>query len=132
MYSVSFSGAGVIDEKGISHAVYLALNRSLRRIEKKGFRCTVGRILLDGSLHASARYPHQRTIIDGDSKEPIIALASICAKVVRDRKMKRLAKEFPQYGFEIHKGYGTEKHYLAIKRLGISPLHRKSFLKLTH
>jgi ribonuclease HII len=74
---------------------------------------------------------NQKTIIDGDAKEPIIALASICAKVLRDRKMKRLAKKYPGYGFEVHKGYGTKAHYRAIKKNGLSDIHRRSFLKNT-
>jgi len=128
-YTVSFSRAGTIDTKGLSYAIYSALNRSLRRLEKAGCDCSRSKILLDGSLHASLRYPNQRTIIDGDSKEPIIALASICAKVLRDRRMKKLAREYPHYGFEIHKGYGTAAHYRAIRKHGMMPEHRRSFLK---
>lgn len=128
LYAVSFSSCEVIDTKGITHATYSALNRCLKRLEKKAFASPECRILLDGSLYASSRYPNQKTIIDGDAKEKIIALASICAKVTRDRKMKRLAKEFPEYGFEIHKGYGTKAHYRAIRKYGPSEAHRKSFL----
>jgi ribonuclease HII len=140
-YAVSFSSAGVIDSKGLTRATKMAMNRCLKRLEKKGFAPIDGsdgrsddgkhvcKILLDGSLYAPSRYKDQKTIIGGDAKEPIIALASICAKVLRDRKMKRLAKEFPGYGFEIHKGYGTKAHYKAIKKHGMSPVHRRSFLK---
>lgn len=127
-YAVSFSGARMIDEKGITHATRAALDRCLKRLEGRAFASCESRILLDGSLYASSRYSNQKTIIDGDAKEPIIALASICAKVLRDRKMKRIAKEFPQYGFEIHKGYGTKAHYRAIKKHGVSKIHRRSFL----
>ncbi len=129
LYAVSFSSSEVIDTKGLTRATRSAMNRCLKRLEKHHFAVKKSRILLDGSLYAPARYPNQMTIIDGDAKEPIIALASICAKVLRDRKMKRLAKEFPQYGFEIHKGYGTKAHYKAIKKHGMSPIHRRSFLK---
>jgi ribonuclease HII len=129
MYAVSFSSAGVIDEKGITHATKAALNRCLKRLEKKDFAPFKCRVLLDGSLYAPSRYADQKTIIDGDAKEPIIALASICAKVLRDRKMKRLAKKYPKYGFEIHKGYGTKAHYRAIRKHGPSDIHRRSFLK---
>jgi ribonuclease HII len=135
MYAVSFSSAAVIDTKGLTHSTNAAMNRCLKRLEKTGFapKDNLGsypcKILLDGSLYAPSRYKNQKTIIDGDAKEPIIALASICAKVLRDRKMKRLAKKFPHYGFEIHKGYGTKAHYRAIKKYGISPIHRRSFLK---
>ena len=85
-------------------------------------------ILLDGGLKAPAKYKDQKTIIKGDEKVKIIALASIIAKVSRDRHMRRLAKKFPDYGFEIHKGYGTRAHYRALHRRGLSPLHRRSFL----
>jgi ribonuclease HII len=128
-FAVSFSSAGTIDTKGLTHATKAALNRCLKRLEKHGFAAKNSRILLDGSLYAPSRYKNQKTIIDGDAKEPSIALASICAKVLRDRKMKRLAKKFPHYGFEIHKGYGTKAHYKAIKKYGMSPIHRRSFLK---
>jgi ribonuclease HII len=127
-FAVSFSSAGVIDSKGITRATKTALNRCLKRLEKKYFASLKCRILLDGSLYAPSRYKNQKTIIDGDAKEPIIALASICAKVLRDRKMKRLAKKYPGYGFEVHKGYGTKAHYRAIKKHGISMIHRKSFI----
>lgn len=128
-YAVSFSSAGIIDSKGLTRATRMAMNRCLKRLEKNGFAGLNSKILLDGSLYAPSIYEDQQTIIDGDAKESIIALASICAKVLRDRKMKRLAKEFPNYGFEIHKGYGTKAHYKAIKKHGMSQIHRRSFLR---
>ena len=128
-YAVSFSSAPIIDSKGLTKATRMAMGRSLKRLEKNGFAPIDSRVLLDGSLYAPLKYSNQKTIIDGDAKEPIIALASICAKVLRDRKMKRLAKKYPNYGFEIHKGYGTKAHYRAIRKYGISELHRRSFLK---
>lgn len=87
------------------------------------------RVLLDGGLRAPVHYTNQQTIIKGDEKELVIALASIVAKVTRDKRMVALAKKFPAYGFEKHKGYGTRAHYEAIKKHGITPHHRKSFLK---
>ncbi|MCX6716023.1 MAG: ribonuclease HII [Candidatus Taylorbacteria bacterium] len=131
-YAVSFSRPETIDAKGLSYAIYSALNRSLRRLEIFDARFRTGKILLDGSLHASDRYEDQTTIIDGDAKEPIIALASICAKVLRDRRMVKAAKQFPGYGFEIHKGYGTKVHYKALKKHGMTPIHRRSFLRSLH
>ncbi len=128
-YAVSFSNAATIDTKGLTRATRMAMGRSLKRLEANGFAPIDSRVLLDGSLYAPSKYVNQTTIIDGDAKEPIIALASICAKVLRDRKMKRLAKLYPQYGFEIHKGYGTKAHYKAIRKHGISELHRATFLK---
>ena len=128
-FAVSFSSSETIDSKGLTWAIKAALKRCLNRLEKKDFASCKCLVLLDGSLYAPAHYANQQTIIDGDAKEPVIALASICAKVLRDRKMKRLAKEFPHYGFEVHKGYGTKAHYKAIRKHGPSPVHRRSFLK---
>ncbi|KKQ35589.1 MAG: Ribonuclease [Candidatus Nomurabacteria bacterium GW2011_GWB1_37_5] len=87
------------------------------------------KILLDGSLKAPDEYKNQKTIIKGDEKVKIIALASIIAKVSRDKIMRRFAKKFPQYGFEIHKGYGTKAHHKALKKYGPCEIHRMSFLR---
>jgi ribonuclease HII len=84
-------------------------------------------VYLDGLLKVTEEY-HQQTIIGGDEAVPVIALASIAAKVLRDRVMTRFAKEFPRYGFEIHKGYGTKAHYAALKKYGPCAIHRQSFL----
>ncbi len=128
-YAVSFSGAKIIDKHGITYAVRSAINRALKRLERDGFIGEDSYIKLDGLLHAPSRFRNQKTIINGDATEPIIALASICAKVYRDRRMKRFAKKYPRYGFEIHKGYGTAAHYKAIKKYGMTPIHRRSYLK---
>ncbi|MEA2715578.1 MAG: ribonuclease [Candidatus Parcubacteria bacterium] len=130
MYAVSMSRAETIDRQGLSRAVAAALGRCLKKLERLGCAAERARILLDGLLYASPRFEDQQTIIDGDSKEPVIALASICAKVTRDRRMILLAKKHPEYGFDMHKGYGTKAHYRAIKKYGLLPIHRKSFLNL--
>ena len=80
-------------------------------------------------MKAPLEYINQKTIIKGDVKEKVIALASICAKVLRDRKMRKWALKYPGYGFEVNKGYGTKGHYRAIKNRGLCDLHRRSFLK---
>ena len=84
---------------------------------------------LAGLLHAPKEFFFQKTIIRGDQTEPVISLASIVAKVRRDRLMKRLAEEYPLYGFERHKGYGTELHYERIKEHGLCNIHRRSYVK---
>lgn len=86
-------------------------------------------IFLDGSLKLPETYKKQQTIIKGDELIPLISLASIAAKVTRDRYMCKVAKKHPEYGFEIHKGYGTKKHYEALKKSGMCGIHRKSFLR---
>jgi ribonuclease HII len=98
-------------------------------IKKLALNPKSSRVLLDGSLKAPEIFVDQETIIKGDGKEKIIGLASIMAKVTRDRYMVRVAKKYPRYQFEIHKGYGTRKHCDALERHGVSSLHRTSFCK---
>ncbi len=124
-YAVAYIPADDIDTIGISNAIKCALVESLARLQVEPEHVHV---LLDGSLYAPEEYMHQETIIKGDEKEPVIALASIAAKVLRDQFMEELAEKHPEYGFENHKGYGTNDHYKAIKKHGITPYHRKSFL----
>lgn len=128
-YAVAFSGAGAIDAHGIVGATKRALARALKKLVVEPDRAE---ILLDGSLFAPRKYMHQKTFIRGDDRIPIIAAASIIAKVLRDRKMKRLAKRYPEYGFDVHKGYGTREHYEALKKHGPCIIHRRSFLRTFH
>jgi len=125
-YTVVFSSARMIDQIGIARAVGRALNKGVRRLapEPQGVR-----VLLDGLLAAPKEY-EQKTIIGGDASEPLIALASIAAKVRRDRLMCKLALRYPEYGFEVHKGYGTAAHREALLKHGLCSIHRRSFCKL--
>ncbi|MDD4988890.1 MAG: ribonuclease HII [Candidatus Pacebacteria bacterium] len=125
-FSISSVKNTTIDKIGLARAVRRALGNCLKKLEAIPSECE---IFLDGSLYAPKEFLYQKTIIGGDSKVKIISLASIIAKVHRDRKMERLSKRYPQYSFEIHKGYGTKAHYRAIKKHGISNIHRKSFLR---
>lgn len=125
-YAVSFVSAQTIDRIGITKSITRALVESLQKLEIEPENVEV---LLDGGLRAPHHFPLQKTIIRGDEKEPVIALASIVAKVLRDKMMERFALKYPLYGFEEHKGYGTHTHYRAIKKHGMSPLHRVSFLQ---
>lgn len=126
-FCVRFASAELIDKIGISKAVRRALYSGVRFLapEPKSKEKSV-QILLDGSLHAPEEYT-QETIIRGDASEPIISLASIVAKVRRDRLMRGFAKKYPEYFFDIHKGYGTAKHYAAIAKHGLCDIHRKSW-----
>jgi len=129
-FAVTFQSEKVIDTKGLSFAIKNALKLSINKIVKKNkIKASEVLVLLDGGLKAPVEFIHQQTIIKGDAKEKVIALASICAKVERDRVMRMWAKKFPQYGFDVHKGYGTRRHYSAISKHGLTSLHRKSFLK---
>jgi len=114
--------AAIVDRIGIAAALRRAVERGLAKFPQKPTL-----VLLDGSLYAPKEY-HQRTIIRGDESEPLIAAASIVAKVHRDRYMTRLHTQHPKYGFPEHKGYGTAAHYRAIKQYGATKQHRKSFL----
>lgn len=125
-YGVAFVGNRAIDQEGIVGATRKAIARTLARLPIAPHECI---LLLDGSLSAPEEYIFQRTIIGGDDKVRVIAAASIVAKVKRDRRMIRLAKKFPQYGFDIHKGYGTKLHKELIQKHGLSPVHRTSYCK---
>lgn len=124
-FKVSLVSEKVIDKHGISYALRLGIKRCLSGLGASPEH----QIFLDGSLKAPEKFGHQLTVIKGDEKIPVISLASICAKVIRDRKMVRLSKKFPQFDFHIHKGYGTGMHLSALKKYGITALHRRSFLK---
>jgi len=130
-FRVTFKSERVIDRKGLSHAIREALKSSIGALRLKGSKVSprYSKVLLDGGLKAPNEFENQLTIIKGDEKEMTIALASICAKVLRDRKMCSFAKKYPQYGFEVHKGYGTKTHYEAIEKKGMCEIHRRSFLK---
>lgn len=123
-FAVSFSSVSIIESRGIVFAVQSALNRALRTLTENGSLCEVR---LDGGLHAPLEFKLQKTIIRGDESEPVISLASIAAKVLRDRRMANLASKYPAYGFDAHKGYGTLNHRRTIKLCGLSDVHRKSF-----
>ncbi|MDD5068919.1 MAG: ribonuclease HII [Candidatus Pacebacteria bacterium] len=124
-FSISSVQNFTIDKIGLARAVRRALKNCLKKLEVIPSECE---IFLDGSLYAPKEFKNQKTIIGGDSKVKIISLASVIAKVHRDRKMARLSKKYPGYGFEIHKGYGTKLHYKSLKKWGVSEIHRKSFL----
>lgn len=115
--------ARAIDAKGISRCSREGIAALLNKFPKRPQL-----VLMDGNLYAPREY-HQRTIIKGDERIPLIAAASVIAKVTRDRYMVRMAKKYPKYHFEIHKGYGTSSHIALIRKHGLSSIHRKSFCK---
>ncbi|MDD5750287.1 MAG: ribonuclease HII [Candidatus Pacebacteria bacterium] len=115
----------VIDEVNILQATKLAMIKAVRGLEKKIAR-PADLLLIDGNFSIDVAR-EQQSIIRGDEKMFLIALASIVAKVERDRFMLNAHKKYPQYGFDRHKGYGTRLHIEMIKRLGPCPLHRQTF-----
>lgn len=122
--------AQMIDEKGMSYCLKKGVQILLRRLCKKyDLSYDSCEVLLDGRLYAPRNFIYQRTITKGDTKEISVAVASLIAKVKRDRYMRKLAMVHPEYGFEKHKGYGTQKHYHAIEKYGVIGEHRRSFLK---
>lgn len=125
-FSRAFSSHRYIDNYGITAAVKRALNDCLRQ---SSILPDKTRLLLDGGLSAGDLYPHQQTIIKGDEQEIIIGLASVLAKVTRDRYMEKISRLYPQYQFDQHKGYGTKLHQQAINQWGLSDIHRQSFCR---
>lgn len=134
LYTTASISSSIIDKINISKATLLAVERALGKLFQinNGYHSLLRigdvEVLLDGLLRAPKEYK-QKTIIRGDEKVPVISLASIIAKVTRDAYMVKTSEKYPQYGFENHKGYGTKKHYEAIKKYGAIDIHRKSFLK---
>jgi len=132
-FHVSLVGAKIIDKKGIVPAIKQGMRNCLTQLEKRqGFQPADLHIKLDGALSAPPEFIYQETIIKGDSKELTIGLASILAKVTRDNYMVEQTKIYPEYEFDIHKGYGTKKHRELIKQHGLSPIHRVSFCRSSY
>lgn len=133
-FNIAHSTPNTIDKIGISKAISKSIGTCLNKI--KNFHSSYDRkksgkseVRLDGLLRAPEEWKNQKTIIKGDEKDIFIACASIVAKVSRDKLMCKLAKKYPNYAFEIHKGYGTKLHRDYIKKFGISEIHRRSFCK---
>lgn len=124
-HAVIFRDAQDIDERGIAVVIREAVAEGVQELLPDS---SIGTVYLDGSLKAPETYM-QETIVRGDSLIPAIMLASVAAKVSRDRLMRVLANTYPQYEFERHKGYGTALHMARIKEHGPCAIHRRSFLK---
>ena len=122
-WSVSLVDEKTIDEINILSARLLAMERAIRALDP-----AADFALIDGNRDKGISCPH-RTVIKGDSLSANIAAASVLAKVSRDRYMEEMAKVYPEYEFERHKGYPTKRHYELLRQYGPCPIHRKSFLK---
>ena len=121
-WSVAFASVEEIEERNILGATMLAMNRAIAGLSLKPELA-----LIDGNRNKEIEMP-SRCVVHGDARCASIAAASILAKVSRDRLMVELSREYPQYGFEQHKGYGTRAHYEALREYGPCPAHRPSFL----
>lgn len=122
-YGIAFASEAEIDEVNILQATFLAMRRAVAQL-----KIQPDYVLVDGNRDPQLTLPTQ-TVIGGDGKSASIAAASILAKVRRDDYMLELDRQYPEYGFAIHKGYGTRRHYEALRAYGPSPVHRQSFLK---
>ena len=122
-WSVAFATHEEIDVLNILQATFLAMRRAVA-----GLSVVPQLALVDGNRDPGLEVP-TRCIVKGDSRSASIAAASILAKVSRDRQMLELDREYPRYGFAKHKGYPTKAHYQALLAWGLSPVHRRSFLK---
>ena len=122
-FGIGLASEQEIDEINILQATFLAMQRALDQLGVKPDLA-----LIDGNRETDFGLP-VKTVVKGDSLSANIAAASILAKVTRDDLLIQLAQEYPGYGFEIHKGYGTKAHYAALTEHGASPVHRRSFLK---
>lgn len=123
-YSIGVATEQEIDEINILNATFLAMHRAV-----EGLSVKPDYALIDGNQYPKIPFVTEETVVKGDAKVMSIAAASILAKVSRDRFMLEKAKEYPQYQFEKHKGYGTKLHYEMLTEFGASPIHRLSFLK---
>lgn len=157
-WEVALVSTDIISKKGIVYAINLGIQKNLKkilacdpqktllarhpcegrdpglldsRLRGNDDFCGSVTLELDGALKIpQGQWQKASVIIKGDSIKPSIMIASILAKVTRDRYMKKLSKKYPQYGFEMHKGYGTKKHRELIKQFGLCPEHRVGWCKM--
>lgn len=124
IYGIGSASPKEIDEIGIHKATEVAMIRAIHNITAN--KSHIDFLLIDGPISLEIDIPH-KGVIKGDNKCCVISAASIIAKTYRDRQMVLLAEQYPEYGLDGNKGYGTKEHLAAIKAYGISKLHRKSF-----
>ncbi|MBE6932382.1 MAG: ribonuclease HII [Ruminococcaceae bacterium] len=122
-YGIGCADEKEVDEINILQATFLAMRRAIAQLSTQPDLA-----LIDGNRDSDFGVP-SRTVIKGDSLSANIAAASVLAKVTRDRVMKEYDEQYPLYGFAVHKGYGTKRHYEALREHGPCPIHRMTFLK---
>ncbi len=122
-YGIAFVDEKAIDEVNILNATFMAMKQAIEQLSVKPELALIdGNRVTDFGVEAVS-------VVKGDAKVASIAAASILAKVARDDYMEAMDVEYPEYGFAVHKGYGTKRHYAAIAEHGMSPIHRRTFLK---
>ena len=122
-FCIASASEAEIDELNILGATFLAMHRAVEGLSQRP-----DLVLVDGNQDPRLELPTE-TVIKGDAQSQSIAAASILAKVARDRYMVELDQQYPEYNFRKHKGYPTKEHYERLTEHGISPVHRRSFLK---
>lgn len=122
IYGLGWVSPAEVDELGLTAAVRIAMERALACIT-----IPFNEVIIDGNFNFLAHMPLTRAIVQADNTVPAVSAASILAKVARDDYMIAQAEKFPGYGFEKHVGYGTAAHAAAMRELGLTPLHRKSY-----
>lgn len=126
--SSALTGVGIVDAREIDETNILIAARRAFSLAAQALPVTPDFFYTDYITGLTLPAPHE-SVVKGDQNIYSVAAASIVAKVTRDRMMREYAQKYPGYGFDKHKGYGTKAHYEAIERLGISPIHRRTFLK---
>jgi len=124
-FTIDSHSASQVDRMGIASCIKKSIARGLKKLDcdpQKTF------IFLDGGLYAPSEFEYQATVVKGDYKIKVIGAASIVAKVWRDTYMIKLSQKFPEYSFQLHKGYATKVHREAIMRSGLTDEHRQSFI----
>ncbi len=119
---IGWVSAEEIDELGLAKATQKAF-----MLAYVAMNITPDEIIIDGNINYLENEPNSRAVVRADSKFPVVMAASIVAKVARDKYMVEMSSKYPGYGFESHKGYGTSEHSTALNKLGVTPIHRRSF-----
>lgn len=122
-YNVVMIGPEIIDEINILQATMLGMRQAV-----EGLKIRPDYVLIDGNRCPELPMPCE-SVVKGDARSASISAASILAKVSRDHYMEQLAKQYPQYQLQKHKGYPTKEHYALLDQYGVAPIYRKSFLK---
>ena len=122
-YGIAMVDEKTIDEVNILNATFLAMKDAISQLSVRPDLALIdGNRTTDFGVEAMA-------VVKGDARDASIAAASILAKVTRDQFMEKMDEQYPEYGFAVHKGYGTRRHYDAIREFGMCPIHRRTFLK---